>query len=280
MHAMDDLAFGSRIAEALNGIGGVVGVVLGGSRARGTEREDSDYDFGLYYSDDDALDLGALADAAEELDDERRDGLIAAPGEWGAWVNGGGWLTVNGRRVDIILRDFRRVEQAVADSLAGRVDAHYQAGHPHAFVNVMYAGELAIARILQDDDGRLTRLQETTRTYPDELKRALVGYFDFEAGFSRMLAAAYANADDGYYAAAHVVRSVSCLNQVLFALNREYCLNEKGAVRMIDGFAAKPANYAARIDVVMARSGTDAAAACRELESLMEETRLIFPGEL
>lgn len=30
-------------------VGGVVGVCLGGSRARGTHRADSDYDLGLYY---------------------------------------------------------------------------------------------------------------------------------------------------------------------------------------------------------------------------------------
>ena len=39
----------NEIADRLVAVGGVVGVVLGGSRARGTHRPDSDYDLGLYY---------------------------------------------------------------------------------------------------------------------------------------------------------------------------------------------------------------------------------------
>ncbi len=42
--------------------------------------------------------------------------------------------------------------------------------------------------------------------------------------------------DDIYYVCGHCFRSISCLNQVLFALNEEYCINEKKAVKMIDGF--------------------------------------------
>lgn len=37
------------LAERLSRIPGVVAVTLGGSRAQGTHRPDSDWDFGLYY---------------------------------------------------------------------------------------------------------------------------------------------------------------------------------------------------------------------------------------
>ena len=37
------------LAEKLRVIPGVVAVTLGGSRARGEQRPDSDWDFGLYY---------------------------------------------------------------------------------------------------------------------------------------------------------------------------------------------------------------------------------------
>lgn len=268
-----DRRFCMRIAAGLKGVGGIAGIVLGGSRARGTAKIDSDYDIGVYYSDEDSLDLPALADAARALDDERRDDLIAPPGGWGRWVNGGGWLVVDGRRVDIILRDLRRVGQAVDDCLAGKVDAHYQPGHPHAFVNVMYAGELSIAKILVDDGGELAALRRRTVPYPAELKKSLVALFDFEAGFSAMLARTHAEGDDAYYVAAHIARSLSCLNQVLFAMNGEYCLNEKKAVRMADGFALKPREYSRRVDRVVSLTGNENVEACRELESLIEEAR-------
>ncbi len=51
-----------------------------------------------------------------------------------------------------------------------------------------------------------------------------------------MLAEKNVTRDDAYYVVAHLVRSVSALNQVIFALNEQYCINEKKAVRMIDTF--------------------------------------------
>jgi predicted nucleotidyltransferase len=39
------------LADRLAEVQGVVAVALGGSRAQGTERPDSDWDFGLYYED-------------------------------------------------------------------------------------------------------------------------------------------------------------------------------------------------------------------------------------
>lgn len=277
---MDDAALSNRlerIVERLLPVDGIVGVVLGGSRARGTDSPDSDYDVGVYYAGEDVLDIAALDAAAGDLDDDGRSGLIAPPGSWGNWVNGGGWLTVGGAAVDIILRDVRRVEQAVGDCLAGRVHPHYQTGHPHAYLNVMYAGELAIARIEHDPDGALRALREKLSPYPEALKNALVRLFDFEAGFSLMLARAGAARGDEYYVAAHVARALSCLNQVLFAVNETYCINEKKAVAMIDAFLLRPSGYAFRVGKVVSRTGTDSARACDELESLVEEARLLLP---
>lgn len=262
-----------RIADRLLTVAGVIGIVLGGSRARGTNNPDSDYDVGVYYENDAALDLEGLARAAAELDDEHRANLIAPPGAWGNWVNGGGWLAVDGTPVDLILRDIGRVELAVSECLEGKVHAHYQTGHPHAYLNAMYAGELAVARILRDPAGRLRALREKALPYPEKLKQAVIAFFGFEAGFSLMLAKAQAKRDDGYYVAAHILRSLSCLNQALFAVNGEYCLNEKKAVGMIDGFPLRPKAYKRRVDEVIRHLGGDAESACRELESLVEEAR-------
>lgn len=264
------------IAGFLASVAGVVGVVLGGSRARGTNGPDSDYDVGVYYSDITGLDVGALAAIAADLDDECRADLIAPPGAWGNWVNGGGWLTVDGRRVDILLRDARRVERSVADCLAGNVHAHYQTGHPHAYINIMYAGELAIAKILHDESGFLRGLQGMTTPYPGSLKKAIFDLFGFEAGFSLMLGEVSAKSGDEYYVAAHIIRSLSCLNQTLFAVNGEYCINEKKAVGMIDGFPLKPEKYAFRVNKILAYTARDNRRAFSILKSLIDETRALL----
>lgn len=54
--------------------------------------------------------------------------------------------------------------------------------------------------------------------YPVELQNALIHLFSFEVEFSLRLAENSIDKDDIYYVTAHVVRSISALNQVLFAL--------------------------------------------------------------
>jgi hypothetical protein len=46
---MDDGAFLAHVADQLGGLPTVRAVSLGGSRAEGTNRPDSDWDFSLYY---------------------------------------------------------------------------------------------------------------------------------------------------------------------------------------------------------------------------------------
>ena len=53
--------------------------------------------------------------------------------------------------------------------------------------------------------------------------------------------------DDLSYVCGHCFRSISSLNQVLFAINKEYCINEKKAVKMIEDFKIKPGYYKERV---------------------------------
>ncbi|MGH3294070.1 MAG: nucleotidyltransferase domain-containing protein, partial [Trebonia sp.] len=46
---MDDDTFPAYVADRLAGLPGVRAVTLGGSRAEGTHRPDSDWDFSVYY---------------------------------------------------------------------------------------------------------------------------------------------------------------------------------------------------------------------------------------
>jgi predicted nucleotidyltransferase len=109
---VDDEQFAELIAERTATIPGVLAVTLGGSRAQGGHRPDSDWDFGLYYRGQlDPDDVRALGWA----------GTVFAPGEWGGGVmNGGAWLTVDGRRVDLHYRDLDDVEHHLAEAEQGR----------------------------------------------------------------------------------------------------------------------------------------------------------------
>ena len=73
------------------------------------------------------------------------------------------------------------------------------------------------------------------------------------------------------------------MNQVLFALNEEYCLNEKKAVKMIESFAQAPANYKERVDEIFGLLSVNPSAAikaCRKLRQLVEEVKAISERRL
>ena len=264
-----------KVVYALADVSGIQAIVLGGSRARGTHSSESDIDIGIYY-DKATLDLVSLNKAAQLIDDKHRDNLVVPPGEWGKWVNGGGWLVINGYHVDFILRDADRVKNVIAECQQGDISAHYQTGHPHAYMNVMYMGELAVCKVLWDKEGNISTLKQVAEKYPQKLKRAIIGFFAFEAEFSLMFAESNAEKNDVYYVTAHIVRVISALNQVLFAVNEEYCLNEKKAVGMIDHFNIHPLGYKDKVNSIFAVAGTDGVNACVQLKQLINEAKGIF----
>jgi hypothetical protein len=217
-----------------------------------------------------------LKKTAKIVDDEHRDNLIVPPGEWGQWVNGGGWLIIDGYHVDFILRGINRVENVFSECREGKVTAHYQTGHPHAYTNVMYMGELAVCKMLWDRQGNISALKQVAEQYPLKLKTAIISFFMFEAEFSLMFAESNAEKNDAYYVAAHIVRAVSALNKVLFAVNEEYCLNEKKAVNMIDSFSTHLPRYKDKVNSIFAAAGTEAAEACVQLKQLIDEVKGIL----
>ena len=222
-----------RVVEHLAGVPGVAALALGGSRGRGDARPDADVDVGLTYRAE-ALDLAALDAALTALDDDHRPGLLNPPGAWGPWVNGGAWTHVAGLPVDILLREAGRVEAVIHDCLAGRITIDYQAGHPFGFVNAIYAAEVHHCRPLWQDATRpldaLKALLHTEGEYPPRMRAAICGRFLWEAEFSLATGRKAALGGDVHYAMGCAFRAVGAWAQVLYALNRRYLMNEKGAL--------------------------------------------------
>lgn len=271
----------NEIVKELSDLPGIVGIVLGGSRARGTHHPTSDIDIGIYYDETKGFDVKEVSKVATKLDDEHRENLVSSLGEWGPWINGGGWLIVGGYHVDFIFRDINRVEKVMDECLVGNVTTHYHTGHPHGFLNVMYMGEVSICKILFDHTNRIAELKSKTLPYPQPLKDAIIGYFMFEANFSLIFAKDNVDKDDLSYVTGHCFRSISCLNQVLFAAIEEYCINEKKAVRMIEGFDLKPMNYKKRIDEIIELLSPNIENINRAigiLEELISETQGLLEG--
>ncbi len=269
----NDEALLRRLVVALAAVPGIEAIALGGSRARGAATVGSDYDIGLYYRGGRPIDIAALSRAVASLDDRGTEAEVTPLGGWGPWIDGGGWLLIGGVHVDLLYRDLERVAAAIDDAHAGKVEPHYQPGHPHAFLSTIHVGEVAHARALHDPVGSLAALQARTTPYPPALAAALRGRFEWEAGFALANGRKSLDRGDVSYLAGCVFRSVACLCQTLFAVNGVYLLNEKGAVAAVSGFARRPSDFAARVSAIYADLGTGAhAVALAHLEVLVSET--------
>ncbi|HEV2955200.1 MAG TPA: nucleotidyltransferase domain-containing protein [Xanthobacteraceae bacterium] len=266
----------ARLVDDLSRVPGVHAIALGGSRARGSAGARSDYDIGLYYEPGAPFDVALLQKVAVELDDRGPAATVTPIGAWGQWINGGGWLTVEGERVDLLYRDLQRVRAAIADCREGRIERDYQPGHPHAFVSSIYMGEVACGRILWDPAGSLAALKELTNPYPRRLAEAVIDAFLWEAEFALENARHGRGLEDATYVMGCSFRCIACLCQVLFAVNGVYLLNEKGAVAATASLARRPDAFAARaaasLQAVLAGRPADG---LQELDRLVSETRAL-----
>jgi hypothetical protein len=248
------------LIEDLQTVPGLRAIVVGGSRARGSGDASSDTDLGLYYDPQEPLATEILDRVAAKHDDRKQSGLVTAIGGWGPWINGGGWLRVDGSAVDFLYRDISKVGSVISRSLNGQIEIAYQGGHPFGFLSSIYTGEVAVCQPLWDPIGWVAKCKSQLVEYPEPLRQELVRRFGFEAGFCLLIAEKPARRADVNYVGGCLFRMVSCLLVVLFALNREHWLNEKGALNFAtDRFRVLPARLRDRVETIWASITADSA---------------------
>ncbi|MFI0464747.1 nucleotidyltransferase domain-containing protein [Saccharopolyspora sp. 5N102] len=153
---LEDAEFEARVADRLAALPGVRAVSLGGSRAQGIHHADSDWDFAIYYR-------GSFD--PQDLRDVGWPGEVSELGEWGGGVfNGGAWLQIEGRHVDVHYRDLDVVEHELAEARAGRFEWQPLLFHLAGIPSYLVVAEMAINRVLH---GELPRPE-----YPDALREA------------------------------------------------------------------------------------------------------------
>ncbi len=153
---MTDQTFLDHVAGRLGALPAVRAVTLGGSRAQGTHTPDSDWDFAIYYRGGfDPTDLRAIG----------WEGEVSEIDGWGGGVfNGGAWLSVDGRRVDVHYRDLDVVEHELAEADQGRFHWEPLMFHLAGIPSYLVVAELALNRVLH---GALPR-----PAYPERLRTA------------------------------------------------------------------------------------------------------------
>ncbi|RZQ64982.1 nucleotidyltransferase domain-containing protein [Amycolatopsis suaedae] len=132
--------FLARVAQSLAGLPGVEAVSLGGSRALGTNRPDSDWDLAIYYR-------GTFD--PQHVRDLGWPGEVSEIGGWGGGVfNGGAWLRPEGIHVDVHYRDLDVVEHQLAEAREGRFHVEPLLFHLAGIPSYLVVAELALNRVL------------------------------------------------------------------------------------------------------------------------------------
>ncbi|MDP9827917.1 nucleotidyltransferase domain-containing protein [Kineosporia succinea] len=154
------------LADQLAALPDVEAVTLGGSRAQGTARPDSDWDLGIYYRK--SLDVRTLRSLGHE-------GQVSEVGGWGGGVfNGGCWWRVAGEPVDVHYRDLDVVESEVRRAGQGKFDIEPLMFHLAGIPTYLVVAELASNRTLR---GGLPRVD----AYPPRLREAAVSVWSGRA---------------------------------------------------------------------------------------------------
>jgi hypothetical protein len=200
------------LAGRLIEIPGVVAVTLGDSC--GLLRPDGEWGFGLYYRD---------ALRAEDVRALGFESTVVQPGDWGRLANGGGQLTVEGQRVDLVYRDLDVVQHWIDEAEAGSYEVEWVDGYMAGVATYVLAGELSLAEVLAGD---LPRPE-----FPEALRQIAPGRWHASAAFSLAKAETAAVHHDVVSCAGLLAKAAVEVAQAALAGRGEWVLTEKGIVR-------------------------------------------------
>ena len=228
---MDDEAFLSHVADRLGGLPCVEAVTLGGSRAAGTHRPDSDWDFSVYYRG--RFDPQTLRDLGWP-------GEVSEIGGWSSGVfNGGAWLEIDGRRTDVHYRDLDVIDREILAAQDGRFTIEPLLFHLAGLPSYLVLAELSVKRVLR---GALP-----TPSYPAALREHAAavwwGRADITFGYARSY---HAPAGRLTQCVGLVAQATSYAAHAVLAARGEWITNEKtllnsAGLRCVDEFVAAAA---------------------------------------
>lgn len=224
---MTDEEFIAEVVAACRRIPNAVAVGLGGSRARGDHRADSDWDFAVYYRG--PIDVRPLEQIGWE-------GRVYLPFEWGQVMYGGAVFDLDGRHFDIHYRNLDVVDHWTREAEHGRFEVHILGFHLAGIPTYMLAGEVATNVALW---GELTPIE-----YPDALQSAAPAKWLDRARAELSYAIYWAETANPISCSGALARAMLQCAHARLAHRRTWALNEKRMIQwaeltaLYDTFAA------------------------------------------
>jgi predicted nucleotidyltransferase len=216
------------LTERLAALPYVEAVALGGSRATGTHRPDSDWDLAVYYR-------GAFSPGSVRA--LGWPGEVSEIGGWGGGVfNGGAWLTVRDRRVDLHYRDLDDVEHHLAEAREGRFRIERLLFHLAGVPTYLVVAELALNRVLHGDLPRPEYPEALRRRAPERWRNEVAPTL----GYARGAYAAYGRVAE---CAGAIATAAAATAHAVLAARGQWVTNEKtlldrAGLRGVDGVLA------------------------------------------
>jgi hypothetical protein len=234
----------AELVDVLAAMPDTVAVVLGGSRALGSNDAGSDWDLGLYYRG--GIDLAALA----------ARGTVYPPGSWGRVMNGGAWLQCGREKVDVLLRDLDVVEHWTRRAQNGEFERDALLGYLAGIPTYSLTAELALCRVL--------RGEIPAASFPPKLAAGAPPIWRFCRSFSLDYARMHARRGDVAGATGQAAAAVMAEAHAILCERSQWVCNEKRLIETADLaglntlFAQVPtdsANLLRWIDLVAAQLG-------------------------
>jgi hypothetical protein len=208
----DDRSFQDVVAEKLGALPAVQAVALGGSRAYGDPGPETDWDFSIYYRGSfEPNDLRSLGWPGE----------ISPLGGWGGGVfNGGAWLTVGSRRVDVHYRDLDVVDRVRHEAERGIFQIEplmfHLAGIPSYLLVAELAESICLRGVLPVPEFPEALRESAARTWRDRAEMLFAYAEDGHAVHGRSLQAVGLAAE-----------AVTCAAHAVLATHGRWVTNEK-----------------------------------------------------
>lgn len=212
-----DDEFISEVVEACRRIPNARAVGLGGSRARGDHRPDSDWDFSVYYRGD--IDVALFESLGWE-------GHVFRPFEWGQVMYGGAVFDLDGRHFDIHYRNLDVVEHWTREAQAGRFEVHILGFHLAGIPTYILPGEVATNVFVWGD------VEQTE--YPEALRDTAPPAWLNRARGELSYAHYWASTRNAISCSGALARTVLQIAHARLAHRGVWALNEKRMVQWAD----------------------------------------------